>query len=150
MASINSTITIKMEYRPCIVKRKNALFHTWIGGQVSQLLGVIEYEDGTVHECYPNEIVFVDDNIKKVFKECIKDDKTIPRSIKKFIESKSIDDILDTITLNLYEDYELFCNENEYYVESKCKLGQCICKHFNVKSIPKRYGEIVCKTYTKI
>lgn len=63
-------------YRTCVVKNKNALFHCWqdkawvvgaspmIGGtpagQMRMTLGIIEYEDGTIHECYPDEIRFTD------------------------------------------------------------------------------------------
>ena len=30
------------------------------GGQMSQIFGIVEYEDGTVHEHYPSEIQFKD------------------------------------------------------------------------------------------
>lgn len=62
--------------RPCIVKNKHALFHIWEqkseiippsmmvgghgGGVVSSVFGIIEYEDGTIHKCYPDEIRFID------------------------------------------------------------------------------------------
>lgn len=78
----------RVEYRPCIVttkkgrgyERKKALFHCWnfrselhgasplIGGhsagQVSETFGIVEYEDGTVHEVFPTQIMFVDREIK--------------------------------------------------------------------------------------
>lgn len=62
--------------RPCYVHERKALFHKWEdkseivppsimvgghnGGIVRCTLGIVEYEDGTVHECYPYEIKFVD------------------------------------------------------------------------------------------
>jgi hypothetical protein len=77
MASLNSTIQIVNEVRPCVVKGKEAYFHQWgeirelvdasapLGGHggriISQTVGIIEYkEDGTVRECYPSEIRFTD------------------------------------------------------------------------------------------
>jgi hypothetical protein len=67
------------EYRPCWIKGRKALFHRWeekrwvlepsimagghAGGQMSITLAIIEYEDGTVHEAYPYEIVFCDNKI---------------------------------------------------------------------------------------
>ena len=66
------------DFRPCIVKGKRAVFHRWEdkaelispgltigshpGGQLWQVLGIVEYSDGTVHECYPNEIRFLGSN----------------------------------------------------------------------------------------
>ena len=68
-------------YRPCFCKDRKALFHRWeekaqgigVGGhtigseapktiQVKQILAIVEYEDGTVHEAYPDEIRFLDTN----------------------------------------------------------------------------------------
>ena len=62
--------------RPCKVNGKGATFHRWAdkaevispglaigshpGGQLWLVLGIVEYADGTVHECYPHEIVFTD------------------------------------------------------------------------------------------
>lgn len=72
-------MTIKTaEYRPCIVKQKSgnrkALFHRWADyaqvrdaylqgttpGQLAQTFAIVEYEDGTVSECYPNQVQFCD------------------------------------------------------------------------------------------
>lgn len=61
--------------RECIVNGKQSLFHCWEnksniiapsmiqcghgGGCVSGTFGIVEYkEDGTVHECYPDDITF--------------------------------------------------------------------------------------------
>lgn len=77
MAKLNPGVTLQIETRPCKVKDKNAFFHRWSdisrvispsvmvgghpGGVVSKTVGIIEYvEDGTVHECYPDEIRFLD------------------------------------------------------------------------------------------
>lgn len=62
--------------RPCMVNGVKALFHTWeqhaevippspmigghSGGQMSQTLGIVEREDGTIHKCYADEIRFLD------------------------------------------------------------------------------------------
>ncbi|MBP2027412.1 hypothetical protein J2Z35_001206 [Acetoanaerobium pronyense] len=64
------------ELRKCIVKEKEAYFHKWSeiaqvippsvamgghgGGVIQRTLGIIEFLDnGSVHECYPNEIRFI-------------------------------------------------------------------------------------------
>lgn len=76
------------QYRPCLVKRDcdkwdkkrkgvvKALFHCWVhksevvppspmmgghsGGVVSGVLGLVEYEDGTINQIYPSRIKFLD------------------------------------------------------------------------------------------
>lgn len=69
-------LKIDMGLRPCIVNDKKALFHRWneisnvvdaspfIGGHPGGIIkftrGIIEYEDGTISECNPTEIRFVD------------------------------------------------------------------------------------------
>lgn len=74
-------ITITYERRPCIVKGKKALFHRWAdkaqlvgesplrgghpGGQLWLVVGIIEYEDGCVHEAYPDEIRFIDNPMER-------------------------------------------------------------------------------------
>lgn len=80
MASIGSEIKIiGSEYRPCMIKGRKALFHRWedkaqvynpmsigqIPGQLKQTVGIVEYEDGTVHECYPGEIRFCDNKLQE-------------------------------------------------------------------------------------
>lgn len=64
------------ELRRCIVKDKQALFHRWAekskivdpspmigghkGGVLKLTVGIVEYLiDGTIHECYPEEIRFI-------------------------------------------------------------------------------------------
>lgn len=65
-----------MNLRSCIVVDKKAYFHRWIdkskiidpspmigghnGGVIKFTVGLVEYEDGSVHECYPHEIKFTD------------------------------------------------------------------------------------------
>lgn len=91
--------TNKSEYRPCIVRVRinervkgvcknqyeehRALFHRWserywttaalfvneVAGQQSHTVGIVEYEDGTIHEHYPQEIQFTDGKAKEVLKE---------------------------------------------------------------------------------
>lgn len=80
--STDHLIDIKRE----VVNHK-ALFHCWserfwvyqplmIGesaGQMSQIVGIVEYEDGTVHEYLPKEIQFTD-GIAEKFSNDKKDD----------------------------------------------------------------------------
>jgi hypothetical protein len=78
------------ELRKCIVKDRPAYFHKWsdkseivppshmIGGHggrvITLTVGIVEYEDGTVHECYPSEVRFTDRDNKEELqnskKEC--------------------------------------------------------------------------------
>lgn len=62
-------------------KDYRAVFHHWserfwtvgeslmtgghAGGQISQTVAIVEYEDGTVHECYPEEIRFLESKVKE-------------------------------------------------------------------------------------
>jgi hypothetical protein len=62
--------------RLCKINNNKAFFHRWsevsqiiepskmigghVGGVVKRTVGIIEYvHDGSVHECYPHEIVFI-------------------------------------------------------------------------------------------
>lgn len=72
---LSSEIFIRADLRPCIVKNRKALFHKWNdkskilepspmvgghgGGILKYTVGIIEYEDGVVTECYPYEIRFI-------------------------------------------------------------------------------------------
>ena len=74
MASLNLPIWIQQ--RSCYVNGKKAMFHTWVGvseivapsvlkgghsgGVISDVLGLVEYEDGTVAKVNPNKIRFAD------------------------------------------------------------------------------------------
>lgn len=77
MASYNPIMQLEAELRPCKANGKNAFFHRWSevsnvlmpsamvgghnGGEVKKTLGIIEcVDDGTVHECFPNQIQFLD------------------------------------------------------------------------------------------
>ncbi len=77
---------IKAELRPCLVDDKKALFHRWNevrqvvppssmigghgGGVIAQTFGIVEYEDGSVKECYPYKIRFLDNKHEEFcFKE---------------------------------------------------------------------------------
>lgn len=65
------------ELRPCLIKHgdklSRAVFHMWetaVGrhpeGQISTVLGIIEYEDGIVDEVEPRHIRFTDNNSFKM------------------------------------------------------------------------------------
>lgn len=72
---------MKNELRQCIVKGKKAYFHMWEvksqvippspmmgghdGGVIKVTFAIVELEDGTVKECYPNEITFTDREVQK-------------------------------------------------------------------------------------
>lgn len=78
----------RVKAKPEEVKH-NAIFHRWserfwtigqssmiggyAGGQMSQTVGIVEYEDGTIHEHMPNDIQFKDGMFEK-FWENKKDD----------------------------------------------------------------------------
>ena len=85
MADLGMTMKIKSaEYRPCLVGCTKALFHRWIDADtaiiercgrgsstkmstIRTFYGLVEYEDGTIHKVNPEQIVFMDSNLK--FKE---------------------------------------------------------------------------------
>ena len=87
MAGINSEITISTEKRLCVVDGKKALFHNWaeisypvgespmIGGpsagQVSYVVALVEYEDGTVEKVDLNnqKFVFADGLVNQMWHE---------------------------------------------------------------------------------
>jgi hypothetical protein len=66
------------ERRPCWVRGRRALFHRWINSahpvlprgvepsdkarffQFRSVTALVEFEDGTVGRCYPNEVQFAD------------------------------------------------------------------------------------------
>lgn len=86
MASLNSTITIEPERRPCMVSRRSrsgeilerqrALFHQLVtvreivppspvrgghqGGQVQDVFAVVEFDDGTLNKVDPERVQFLD------------------------------------------------------------------------------------------
>lgn len=69
-------IEVRLKLRPCKVGDRDALFQGWFsvekpippsnirgghpGGQLSQILGLVEWNDGTVHTVYPYEVRFLD------------------------------------------------------------------------------------------
>lgn len=82
MAGFDGTITIETgEYRPCLVDGKKALFHRWEdkskivepsvmvgghgGGVLKYTVAIVEYENGSVAEVFPNYIKFVDGKINE-------------------------------------------------------------------------------------
>lgn len=72
---------MKKDLRPCIVtiiewdkepidrrvfpEKRKAYFHEWTGEK--HVLGIVEYEDGTIDTVKPKQIAFSE---KKKFKEC--------------------------------------------------------------------------------
>ena len=72
-------INVCGEYRPCLVAGRKALFHRWadradvmapsvlnggyLSGQLWQVFGIVEYEDGQVSEVSPNKIRFLDNKL---------------------------------------------------------------------------------------
>jgi len=76
-------VKISIEYRPCYVDGKKALFHKWNdiavvqapgfavgsspGGQLKETFGLVEFEDGTVREVSPHKIKFADRKIKEYY-----------------------------------------------------------------------------------
>lgn len=66
----------KLQLRPCKVYKRDALFHGWFldarvvepspfpggypGGQLSQPIGLVEWNDGTIHAVHPHEVRFLD------------------------------------------------------------------------------------------
>ncbi|MGA4517395.1 hypothetical protein ACPA0F_09010 [Solibacillus silvestris] len=80
MASLNSTITVTHELRPCIWRRSGAkaLFHKWvdvaenqpfsegnIGGIVKDTLALIEFDNGKIAKVYAHEIQFTDNKFNE-------------------------------------------------------------------------------------
>ena len=71
-----SRFLIGPERRPCYVDGKKAMFHQWInraqiappspmigghnGGQLWDVFGLVEMEDGQMREVYPTEVIFAD------------------------------------------------------------------------------------------
>lgn len=69
--------------RPCLVNGEKALFHAWSnksqivdpspmigghnGGVLEYTVGIIEYEDGQVCECMPNQIKFIDSKMEQYY-----------------------------------------------------------------------------------
>ncbi len=74
---MNNEIVIKtIDYRPCFVNERKALFHKWIESNnladifQRSTLGLIEYEDGQVDEVVLAKIKFCDNLIEEyAFKE---------------------------------------------------------------------------------
>lgn len=136
MAGLSETITIKTtEYRPCLVDGKKALFHRWSvkaevvgesplrgghsGGQLMGTLGIVEFEDGTVGEYYPNRIKFLDS--KNLFSELAWDSK----DESKFFKCDC--------------GYEFRANSDNYLIERigdrKMALANCPKCHSNVYEV---------------
>lgn len=83
----NAGITISHELRPCLVgaKQRRALFHQWYPDSYAGLVGVVEYEDGSVVKVTTKNIRFLD-SASKFDGICwdneTEDDKTKERKVK--------------------------------------------------------------------
>ena len=65
MASGN--LKMSFELRPCLVNGKKALFHTWEHysvGDIKNVAGIIEAENGQVIKVNPTSIQFIDNKIE--------------------------------------------------------------------------------------
>lgn len=98
--------------RPCMVRGHKAVFHRWVehsyvespgimvgssnGGQVSCLTALIEFETGQVEEVRPNNVVFRDFAVNRLFGERIYgDDKHYEEFLKMLHDSaKKAEDVL--------------------------------------------------------
>lgn len=83
MNNLKSEIKIMHELRPCEVKGRKALFHGWHeasrvvppspmvgghnGGEIKFTVAIIEWENGTVTECYPREVKFLDSKVEEYY-----------------------------------------------------------------------------------
>ncbi len=82
MGALDGIVTFEQnEYRICKVEGKNALFHRWNehcevvepspmiggtpGGQIKYITGIVEFEDGSIREVYPEAITFKDNKLNK-------------------------------------------------------------------------------------
>ena len=71
-----SEFIVRPERRPCWIDGKKAMFHQWInrakvsapsmmvgghgGGQLWEVFGLVELEEGQMKEVYPTEVIFAD------------------------------------------------------------------------------------------
>lgn len=86
MGALDGIVTFtNNEYRICEVDGKKALFHRWNehcnvvepspmiggtpGGQIKYITGIVEFEDGSVREFYPEEITFNDNKLKEIINQ---------------------------------------------------------------------------------
>lgn len=87
MAGIHSEITISTEKRLCVVDDRKAVFHKWVeisypvgesafrggppAGQVSYVVALVEYEDGTVErvDLSKKKLIFVDNLVNNMWYE---------------------------------------------------------------------------------
>ena len=74
---MKNEIMVKIEYRPCYVNEKKAIFHRWsekadvilereyFKDLINCTLGIVELEDGTIQEVEPRSIRFCDNHINE-------------------------------------------------------------------------------------
>lgn len=84
MSLLAGEIQLKtIDYRPCIVDNKKALFHQWstvanvrdailtyqTPGQLSDTFGIVEFEDGSIERVLPGKIQFRDTTTRDEFRQ---------------------------------------------------------------------------------
>lgn len=78
----------KERLRPCLVKGQKHIFHQWVnrswalehgtlgphspGGFCSVTMAIVEDENGQVHEAYPRDVRFIDDQAQRYFENYMK------------------------------------------------------------------------------
>ena len=105
-------VNFKQLVRPCMAKGNKAVFHRWVehsyiqepgltigsppGGQVSYLTALVEFETGQVEEVRPNDIVFRDFAVNRLFGEYVfGDDKHYEEFCKRLHDNaKKAEDVL--------------------------------------------------------
>lgn len=149
MAALDGKITNGIEYRPCIMhipeqrelRRKanedfpremviapaqdiKAIFHTW---NTFTGKGIVEYEDGTIHEVEPTQIQFVDNAMSEyVFPE---ENESRGKSEDKWKPLKRVGYVCPKCgqgTMKLDEGIVLTSNPPQYqYQCDKCGYVKC-------------------------
>lgn len=66
MAECNLSLHVihESKVRPCFMGKRRCLFHRWEDRKDNtkqQVVAIVEWDDGSIHEAYPHEIRFADD-----------------------------------------------------------------------------------------
>ena len=110
--------------RPCRVKGRKAKFHQWVirqevvgpgaaigshqGGQIQCTFALVEFEDGTVQEVYPENIVFIDNSNTNSSNE--------PLTLEELREMKGMPVwAIWTINYDKKEPYWMLVHDNDVY-----------------------------------
>ena len=94
------TGTIEKECRPCKVRGRKAIFHQWeeisrpvepspmigghTGGEFKRTYAIVEFEDGTIAEVYPESVTFCDDKVNCIWREVAKSEEAMKRLYERF------------------------------------------------------------------